>query len=591
MIKLIVVTTGSALFFTSCSNKIPEANLVTNQVLVKHRANQSWWRQLNETSLNQDVSAAFKENPGLESVALRVGQADAAVAATKASTLPRVNLGFGYQEGRRKEVDFGPYDLVPWESQAGLSWEVDLSGKLKSAKNAAVENRNAAVWDIYSARLMLASRIAKTRMNLIRLNADISNLEALLASQRRTLENSSDRSNAGLIPDAAKYTEKAEVEKITRAKQDLQRLRDLTVVQLRTLRGGSQPQNIGSAKFPKPPRLASRPLNSLLSSHPSILAAEARVRAAFQLQQSAQLDLLPSFQINLLASGAQRNLAERFRIWTLKAVHIDKQISSLQKVTTFIDEAAARGELSPLDSAQTKLEIQTLSIKKKQLAEERSLLTTRLKQYIGMPASKPLNLSGSLPSLSVPSRSLSLSDRADFRAKALEFQHSKSNILLEKSKRYDDVEVSVLGALGREEDAPEGLENEGRIGVGLSIPLPFYDKNEGNIAAANAKAQRSILERGALASEIRLQVATHKQEMQAWLARNASVRNELLPLAEKTSADLEAAYKNGQGDFTSFLKSKTQELALRTSLIDNNLKFHQARVKYFAALGKSKSAF
>lgn len=274
-----------------------------------------------------------------------------------------------------------------------------------------------------------------------------------------------------------------------------------------------------------------------------------------------------------------------------RSANIEKQISSLTTITTFIDEAAAKGELSPLDAAQTKLEIQTLSIKKKQLAGERSLLTTKLKQYIGLPASKPLNLSGSLPSLSIPSRTLSLSDRADFRAKSLEFQHSKSNILLEKSKRYDDVEVSVLGALGREEDAPEGLETEGRIGIGLSIPLPFYDKNEGNIEAATAKAQRSVLERGALASEIRLQVAIHKQEMQAWLTQNASVRNELLPLAEKTSTDLETAYKNGQGDFTSFLKSKTQELALRASLIDNNLKFHQARVKYFAALGKSNSAF
>ncbi len=291
-----------------------------------------------------------------------------------------------------------------------------------------------------------------------------------------------------------------------------------------------------------------------------------------------------------LITAAQMIAVEILQLGSQKA-HIDKQINSLQSITTFIDKAAALGELSPLDAAQTKLEIQTLSIKKKQLAAKRSLLTTRLKQYIGMPASKPLNLSGSLPSLSIPSQKLSLSNRADFRAKALEFQHSKSNILLEKSKRYDDVEVSVMGALGREEDAPEGLETEGTIGMGLSIPLPFYNKNEGNIAAATAKAQRKVLERGALASEIRLQVATHKQEMRTWLTQNASIRNELLPLAQKTSADLETAYKNGQGDFTSLLKSKNQELQLQTSLIDNNLNFHQARVKYFAALGKSTSAF
>lgn len=291
-----------------------------------------------------------------------------------------------------------------------------------------------------------------------------------------------------------------------------------------------------------------------------------------------------------LITAAQLIAVEILEI-RIQSTHIDKQISSIQTITTFIDQAAALGELSPLDAAQTKMEIQTLKVKKSQLTSQANLLTTRLKQYIGLPATKPLNLSGSLPSLTTPSHTLTLSNRPDFRTKALEFQHSKSNILLEKSKRYDDVEVSVIGGLGRKEDAPDGLETEGTIGMGLTIPLPFYDKNQGNIQAATAKAQRNILERGALASEIRLQVATHKQEMQSWLSQNASIKNDLIPLAQKNSADLEAAYKNGQGDFTSFLKSKNQELELQNSLIQNNLKFHQARVKYFAALGKPNSAF
>ena len=54
----------------------------------------------------------------------------------------------------------------------------------------------------------------------------------------------------------------------------------------------------------------------LLASHPEILAADARVRSAFQLQRSARLNLLPSFQINLLATGAQKTLADRFQTWT-----------------------------------------------------------------------------------------------------------------------------------------------------------------------------------------------------------------------------------------------------------------------------------
>ena len=57
-------------------------------------------------------------------------------------------------------------------------------------------------------------------------------------------------------------------------------------------------------------------MNQLLASHPEILAADARVRSAFQLQRSARLNLLPSLQINLLATGAQKTLVDRFQTWT-----------------------------------------------------------------------------------------------------------------------------------------------------------------------------------------------------------------------------------------------------------------------------------
>jgi multidrug efflux system outer membrane protein len=46
------------------------------------------------------------------------------------------------------------------------------------------------------------------------------------------------------------------------------------------------------------------------------LATESRVRSAFEIERSSRLNLLPSFQVNLLASGGQKSLADRFRIWT-----------------------------------------------------------------------------------------------------------------------------------------------------------------------------------------------------------------------------------------------------------------------------------
>ncbi|MEN8678841.1 MAG: TolC family protein, partial [Akkermansiaceae bacterium] len=152
-----------------------------------------------------------------------------------------------------------------------------------------------------------------------RFNAEIANLNEALAANQGTLNSLTERSNAGLIPDATLDKQRAEDERLHRTKLDLERLRDLTLVQLRTLRGGSNPAQADRETFPTPSSLSARPLDQLLASHPELLAAEARVRSAFQLATSARLDLLPSFQINLLANGAQKNLSDRFRVWAAQA--------------------------------------------------------------------------------------------------------------------------------------------------------------------------------------------------------------------------------------------------------------------------------
>jgi len=300
----------------ACQNKAPGQSWTASEKRGQERASAPWWRQMNDPILTSDVEAALAANPDLRAVALRVERADAVVANARASLLPRLNLGFGYSEGRRRNIDFGPFDIAPWESSARFSWEPDLTGKLRAARESATESRKAAVWDYHLARLLLASRVAAVRLNLYRFNAELVDLKSSLAATEKTLGYLEEQSRAGLIPDSVVDRQKAEKERLVRQKLDLERLRDVTVIQLRTLRGGAAPGATRRDEFPTPDRLSDRPLNELLSSHPKLLASEARVRSAFRLEQSARLDLLPSFRVDALAGGGQRSLGRRFLQWT-----------------------------------------------------------------------------------------------------------------------------------------------------------------------------------------------------------------------------------------------------------------------------------
>ena len=156
MIRSIAATSIAVVLLTSCSSSLGPVAQSPQAQLAQKRANVSWWRQFNDPSLTQDISSAFANNPQLREIALRIDQADAAVAKARAARLPHLNLGFGYEDGRSQEVDFGPYDLAPWRSRVGLSWEIDITGKLRAAQKSATASRDAAVWDLQAAHLLLA---------------------------------------------------------------------------------------------------------------------------------------------------------------------------------------------------------------------------------------------------------------------------------------------------------------------------------------------------------------------------------------------------------------------------------------------------
>jgi len=279
------------------------------------RIQQSWWRQYGDTDLNRDVTAAFANNPDLAVIAARLELAEAQVSKTRAASLPSLNLGLGRRDGRKQDVDFGPYNLAPWEGGGQLSWEVDLSGRLRAATRSAKSARDAAFWEVHAARLQLASRIAATRFNVYRFNAELSLLQESTRASQETVNTLKARADAGIIASTAHHRQQAEHEKFKRQLIDVKRMRDLAVVQLRSLTGGGSVSGTSRRHLPTAKNPSPRPINQLLKANPTLLAAEAKVRSAFQLEKAAKLDLLPSFRIDASATGAGSSLSGRYKTW------------------------------------------------------------------------------------------------------------------------------------------------------------------------------------------------------------------------------------------------------------------------------------
>ena len=277
--------------------------------------------------------------------------------------------------------------------------------------------------------------------------------------------------------------------------------------------------------------------------------------------------------VKVLASGQRREL-------------LREQSAVSKQFADFLSEAAEKGEGSPLDAGQAKLEATSLSMEIRQLDASETALLGELKPLLGMRPGEALSIGGTLPEATLPGTAADPSRRPDFQVAKLDALAAAQGVALEQAKRYDDVEGGVFAGAERTEDAPEGYQNEAIAGVRFKIALPFWNKNEGAIQEAEAKKIRKEMEAFALGRGIRLEAEAARAEMQEWAKMIAEINDTLLPLADEQTKLAEEAYRNAQGEIQSVLRSREKRLQLAAAKLDALREFHLARVRHETALAK-----
>lgn len=292
-------------------------------------------------------------------------------------------------------------------------------------------------------------------------------------------------------------------------------------------------------------------------------------------------------------SEVKRQLVAQAREGIVNVLAIRKRRDLLKEQSTlskefsdFLAGVAEKGEGSPLDAGQAKLEASSLALEMRQLDATEAAAVGGLKPLLGVRPNEPLYVSGVLPEVAIPGVAVDPSKRPDFQAAALDAKAAAQGVALEQSKRYEDVEAGVFAGAERREDAPEGYDSESMLGVRFKIPLPLWNKNEGAIEEAQAKQERKEKEATALARNIRLEAEAARAEMMEWEKLLSETGNTLLPLADEQAKAAEEAYRKGQGELQAVFRNREKRMQLQAARLDALREFHLARVRYESALAK-----
>ena len=162
-----------------------------------------WWREFGDETLNGLVAQSLQDSPSLKLAQARLARAQAATEVASAATLPQVNGQLDLTRQRYTANGAVPPPLAGSISESGTaqlsaSWELDFFGKNRAALDAALGSANAAWADAQAARVLLASQVARTYFQLVRLNEQAGVARRTLAQREETLKLVQDRVNAGL---------------------------------------------------------------------------------------------------------------------------------------------------------------------------------------------------------------------------------------------------------------------------------------------------------------------------------------------------------------------------------------------------------
>jgi len=263
---------------------------------------------------------------------------------------------------------------------------------------------------------------------------------------------------------------------------------------------------------------------------------------------------------------------------------IAEAVTLNEEILRILEEQATAGEISKLDSMQAKLEARTLGQERDRLAAREKQERLGLLRLLGLEATTDLRLDASLvlPETAPPGHAdleAILSHRPDYVLALARIDQAKAALVLEESKRWEDVSLKFFVEGEKANDQPSGLERNTFTGIGLSIPLPLRQRNEDGVAQARLDGEESARSVDAARFRIRGECEeAYRARTDAWeLASEAA--GELPSLAKQQLEAVRAAHGMGEATFLQVRQAQEQLLGVRGTALDFLSDYHRAEAR------------
>jgi outer membrane protein, heavy metal efflux system len=245
----------------------------------------------------------------------------------------------------------------------------------------------------------------------------------------------------------------------------------------------------------------------------------------------------------------------------------NQSAGSLRKEADIAEARLHAGDISEADKSQ--IEIASAQLELQARTAESTATAARIALDLVLGSADPRGIwapGDSLDSLAVVSAPAGGLDpgalRPDLAAAEADLKKAHADLRLQKALRVPDPTVS----LGVEHEPPGGGPPVDTFNLGLSFPLPLWNQNGGNIAAARANEEQFRLAVGKAQAQVAADIASARDEYDEARARWLRYRDELVPQSAKVREAIAFSYEKGGASLVDLLEAERTDNDVRLAM-------------------------
>lgn len=240
------------------------------------------------------------------------------------------------------------------------------------------------------------------------------------------------------------------------------------------------------------------------------------------------------------------------------------------------------GKESPLEETKADVSLAASQIELNNFRRSLEIAKTKLSSYWGSTKPAFAGLTGSIyetkPHSTFDEFAAQIANNPDLARWKAEINQKKAVVALEKSRSAPDVTVSA----GTKYLAEPG---DTAFVVGLSIPLPIFDRNQGNISSARARVNKTReLARQANVS-IGTQLVDVYQSMISAYQQTLNLKDKIIPASEKAFDAARQGYDQGKFGYLDLLDAQRTLFQAKQQYLDLLLIYHQTHANLERLVG------